>query len=72
MGSRVSAGLEKEFRIRLGISLKGARAVDWAAVKRKSQMALWCVILSILIASMPDLVVSKWVSCAVAFWAGVG
>ena len=46
VGSRTSAGLERELEIRLGISLDGARAADWAAMNRMSRMALWRAILS--------------------------
>ena len=46
VGRRTSAGLERELGIRLGISLDGARAADWAALNKTSRMVLWLAILS--------------------------
>ena len=72
---KTSAGLERESNIRLGISLEGTRAADWAALKMTSWMALCRVILSPLESPTTptvDLVVSKRVSCVMAFRAGVG
>ena len=38
--------VSRELEMRLGISLDGAKAADWAAVYSMSQMAMWCAILS--------------------------
>ncbi|ETW92865.1 MAG: hypothetical protein ETSY2_52435 [Candidatus Entotheonella gemina] len=40
VGRKTSAGLEEESGIKLAISLEGARAADWAALKTMSRMAL--------------------------------
>ena len=41
LGRRISAGRDRELGNRPGVSLVGARAADWAAVKITSRMALW-------------------------------
>ena len=40
VGRRMSAGLERELGTKLGTSLEGVRAADWAVLKRTSRMAL--------------------------------
>ena len=42
----MSAGLKRESGMRMGNSMEGAKAADWAAQKMTSLMALCCMILS--------------------------
>ena len=46
VGRKTSAGLERESKMRLGTSLDGDRAADWAAQKMTSRIALCRKILS--------------------------